>query len=292
MLLGVERRRVKLPERGVEIALLDWGGDGPLAFLHHANGFCAAVWGCVAERLRHRYRVVAMDARGHGDSTRPPNPSDYVWEHFANDLVAVVERLVGELGRERVALAAGHSFGGTSTAVAAAKRPDLFERIALVDPVMPPPPELLAEFANHARRPLAELARSRRAVWPSREAVRESWSRDSHAFHGWDRRALELYIQEGFHDRDDGQVELKCAPEVEASVFDRNASMDPFQYAPAIEASTLILWAARESFPRGLYERLAATVAGARIEDLDAGHLLPMEVPDLVAEHLLRFGAA
>ena len=66
MLDDVLRRRISLPENGVEIAILDWGGDGPLALLHHANGFSAAVWGPVAEHLRGRFRVVAVDARGHG----------------------------------------------------------------------------------------------------------------------------------------------------------------------------------------------------------------------------------
>ena len=35
---------------------------------HHANGFCAATWGLVAERLTPRWQVLAVDARGHGDS--------------------------------------------------------------------------------------------------------------------------------------------------------------------------------------------------------------------------------
>jgi hypothetical protein len=38
MLTQVSRRKIQLPESGIEIALLDWGGDGPLALLHHAKG--------------------------------------------------------------------------------------------------------------------------------------------------------------------------------------------------------------------------------------------------------------
>ena len=55
-----EARRLVLPERGVEVALLDWGGAGPLALLHHANGFCKGLWALVAEGLCDRYRVIAM----------------------------------------------------------------------------------------------------------------------------------------------------------------------------------------------------------------------------------------
>ena len=89
LLHGVERRKVELPDRKMEIALLDWGGDGPLALLHHANGFCAGTWGLLAERLRPHYRVVALDARGHGDSTSPPVGPAYRWIEFMNDLIAV-----------------------------------------------------------------------------------------------------------------------------------------------------------------------------------------------------------
>jgi len=52
VLAQVSRRKIRLPESGIEIALLDWGGDGPIALLHHANGYCAAIWAPVAERVR------------------------------------------------------------------------------------------------------------------------------------------------------------------------------------------------------------------------------------------------
>jgi pimeloyl-ACP methyl ester carboxylesterase len=65
---SIIRRRLRLPSRGIELALVDWGGDGPLALLAHANGFCADVLGPLAERLRARFHVVGFDARGHGDS--------------------------------------------------------------------------------------------------------------------------------------------------------------------------------------------------------------------------------
>jgi pimeloyl-ACP methyl ester carboxylesterase len=129
VLRDVERRKIALPGRGVEIALLDWGGDGPLAFLHHANGFCAALWDLVAERLRPHYRVIALDARGHGDSSSPPPPAPYHWENFIGDLIAVVERVLTDLGRARVDYGIGHSFGGTTTAMAAARRPELYARV-------------------------------------------------------------------------------------------------------------------------------------------------------------------
>src|SRR5260221_8016211 len=80
-LLGrAERRTFHLPERGVTLAALDWGGRGPLALLHHANGFCKGVWALVADALRERGHVIAFDARGHGDSSRPEGADAYAWD--------------------------------------------------------------------------------------------------------------------------------------------------------------------------------------------------------------------
>jgi pimeloyl-ACP methyl ester carboxylesterase len=285
----VARRRLSLPASGVEIALLDWGGAGPLALLHHANGFCAAVWTLVAELLHPHFRVVAVDARGHGDSSRPEGRDAYRWDRFADDVVSVARVLAPESPSSRVALGIGHSFGGTAMIAAAAREPALFERLALVDPVVLPPPDAgVAAQARGRGGELAEKARRRRALFPSREEARASWS-NRELFAAWDSRALDVYAREGLRERSDGQFELKCAPEVEATVFEASGAFDVFGLAPAVVAPTLFLWAARGNFPRALHEALAQRMQHARVEAVDAGHLAPMERPDLVAEAVLRF---
>ncbi len=284
----VARRRAALAT-GVELALLDWGGEGPLALLHHANGFCAGVWGLVAEQLRRRYRVVALDARGHGDSSRPEGRAAYHWERFAEDLVELAERLAAELGGGRVALGLGHSFGGTALLGAASRRPDLFQRFALVDPVTPPAPDA---WVNPARRQrtssLAVGARRRAHVFASREDARARWARRE-IFAAVDPRALDLYAVHGLRERPDGRVELKCPGEVEATIFE-SAAIDVFAWARAVRAPTLLLWARRGDFSRATYEKIAASMRAGRVEAVDAGHLVPMERPDLVVEAVERFG--
>ncbi len=136
MLSQVRRRKIALPNSAIEIALLDWGGEGPLALLHHATGFCAGVWGPVAERLSEHYRVIAMDARGHGESSKPEGADCYHWELFGRDVLGVAEVLAAEHPDGRVALGIGHSIGGSSILMASAERPDLFERTALIDPII------------------------------------------------------------------------------------------------------------------------------------------------------------
>lgn len=284
----VQRRRLVLPASGIEIALLDWGGTGPLALLHHANGFCAALWEPVAERLRPHLRVVAMDARGHGDSSHPSGADAYRWDRFADDLLAVARALAAEAPGARVALGLGHSFGGTAMVAAASQAPGLFEKLVLVDPVVLPPAQARVSSEAGGGSQLARRARRRRAVFGSRAEARAAWeSRDF--FSNWSSRALDLYLQEGLRERADGSVELKCPPDVEATVFEATGAFDVFALAPAVTAPTLLLRAERGSFPRSFHEALVRCMPHARIEPVEAGHLVPMEQPDRVADAVLRF---
>ncbi len=272
---------------GIEIAALDFGGDGPLALLHHANGFCAGVFGLVVERLRSRLRLVAIDARGHGDSSKPRDPEAYRWARFADDLVEVADRLRAQRDVPRFALGLGHSFGGTATLVAAARRPDLFERLVLVDPVIPPPTsvDLPAARRAHVGR-LADAARARVMVRPSRMDAMRAWS-ERKFFSRWDPRALAYYAAEALFDRPDGQVEHKCPGEIEAMIFEQSGSLDVMSIAGDVKAPTRILRARYGDFPLPLYQLLAARMPDGEVEEVEAGHLVPMERPDLVADAVI-----
>lgn len=291
-LLGrAERRTFELPERGVALAALDWGGRGPLALLHHANGFCKGVWALVAAALRAHWHVIAFDARGHGDSSQPDSPDAYAWDQFAEDLAAVAERLMAEHGGQPIALGIGHSFGGTSLIGAAARRPDAFQHLLLVDPVIPPPPGATPadERPEYLQR-LIDGARARRAHWPSRAAAR-AWCAERTLFAGWRPEAIELYLLDGMRERADGSLHLKCPGAVEAAVFGGSLGLDLGALARRVRASTRLLWAARGYFPHALFDSLAASIDGAVVEDVDAGHLVPMERPDLVAAAVGRLVA-
>jgi pimeloyl-ACP methyl ester carboxylesterase len=289
VLEDVKRRRIRVPNTEVEIALLDWGGTGPLALLHHANGFCAAVWEPVALALRDRFRVVALDARGHGDSTAPPEESTYRWELFGADVVAVARALATEHAEGRVALALGHSFGGVAMLTAAAQSPALFERMILLDPVIHLRPDSpLAYLTPHRGQSLADRARKRRSVWPSRDAVRARWM-EKELFENWDPEVLALFLAEGLRDLPDGQVELKCRPDVEAMIFEASGGFDPWALAPSVTVPTRILRAARGEFLLAAYDELAILLANASVGEVEAGHLIPMECPDLVVEVVESF---
>ena len=289
MLNDVERYRIPLPHANLEISLIDWGGDGPLALLHHANGFCAGMWGMVAQGLRRHFRVIAMDARGHGDSDKPRGNGHYRWEKFGLDAAAVADVLVSRHGP--VTLGLGHSFGGTALILAAIQRPDLFERLVLLDPIVMPSaaieaPELRTERTGN----LVEAARRRRHVFESREEAYDCWKGRA-IFTDWDPCALELYVNEGLADRSDGSVELKCPGEVEAAIFEGGGDVDVMGQFDRLEAPTLIAWASGGNFPRIHFEELADRMQRGEVITAEVGHLIPMEQPEWVVRQVLRFNA-
>lgn len=296
----MRRRTIELPDRGVETALIDWGGDGPIALLHHANGFCAATWALLAEELRPHYRVIALDARGHGDSTAFPPGAAYRWIEFVDDLLALADVLTNEAG-DAIAYGIGNSFGGLVTAYAAGVRPGLFQRIAMLDPVIVPGEALLAGLrdrmppppggpAADGENPRAAAARRRQRVWPSRELALEKWS-GKPMFENWDPRALRLYVDEGMRDLPDGQVELKCDPLVEASVFDATGALDLLDVVDRIDVPTLLVRAGRGFFPMAVYEEVVRRMPDAKLLELDIDHLMPMHDPQGLARVLLEFAS-
>ncbi len=288
------RRRFGVAE-GIEIAAFDWGGDRPIALLHHANGMCGATWSLVADQLAHRYRVVAIDARGHGDSSAPPSPEGYPMHAFVEDLTAVARALLSELGHTRIAYGIGSSFGGIVTAMAEAENPGLFERIAMLDPPIHPDDALRAQLDPSGgivdpRQLIAAQARKRNAVWPSRDSARSAWQ-DKPMFKAWMPRAFDLYLAEGFRDRTDGQVELKCRPDVEATVFANSGELDIYAAAPGIASPVLLVRAGRGTLPAQAFDHLCRLLPRCTMRTPDVGHLLPLEAPELTLQLLEEFVA-
>lgn len=289
MLRNVTRHLLEL-ESGLEIALLDWGGDGPLALMHHANGFCGAVLALLAELLSANYRVVALDARGHGHSSKPEGREHYLWQHFRDDLGEVAACLAADAPGGCVALGIGHSFGGTSMLAASARRPGLFERLAIIDPILsgaPYPARHLTE-AGTLENPMAAAARRRRHVFGSREEALEQWS-GKPLFADWDPRALQLYVDEGLRETASGEVVLQCSGETEALIFESGGSLDAWELAADVLSPTLLVWAMHGNFSREVYAEYVSLLPDARVIDADAGHLVPMEEPTLVAKMILDF---
>ena len=94
---------------GVRIHYEVEGEGPPLVLLHSFTGNLEMwrVFGYV-DALKQDYRLILIDARGHGQSDKPHDPAAYVLEKQAADIVAVLD----ELGVDK-AHYFGYSMGGT-----------------------------------------------------------------------------------------------------------------------------------------------------------------------------------
>jgi non-heme chloroperoxidase len=90
---------------GVEIFYKDWGKGQPIVF-SHGWPLSADDWDTqMMFFLKHAYRVIAHDRRGHGRSTQVSDGHDM--DHYADDLAALTAHL--DL---KNAIHVGHSTGG------------------------------------------------------------------------------------------------------------------------------------------------------------------------------------
>jgi pimeloyl-ACP methyl ester carboxylesterase/catechol 2,3-dioxygenase-like lactoylglutathione lyase family enzyme len=264
---------------GLRLRYLDFGGSGPPAVLHHGTGFHGALWAPIAAQLAERYHVLALDARGHGDSE--PSRDGYAWDGFVSDLIGFSEAL----GLSSV-LGIGHSLGATTTSVAASRRPDLYRALVLLEPIVFPSEERPLGPNNP---PIADQARKRREHWSNREEALRSY-RGRGPFAKWPDEVLRLYVDHGFADEEDG-VRLKCAPAVEGQVFSMDRAFDCWSTFERIQAPTLLMRG-------GESDVLSPQDAARAVEHLRRGklhtlpgtsHTLPMEQPQGVASAILEF---
>jgi pimeloyl-ACP methyl ester carboxylesterase len=115
---------------GVVLAGVEYPGDGAPIVLVHGwccdRSFLSPQIQYLASRGRH---VVGLDLRGHGQSDVGDDALSL--EVFVDD----VAWLIDELGRGR-AMVAGHSLGGVVALELAVRRPELVERIAMLDSIV------------------------------------------------------------------------------------------------------------------------------------------------------------
>ncbi len=125
---GGEPQDREVEANGLRLHYLDWGGDGlPLLLCIHGYAQNAHSWDFTALALRDRYRVLALDLRGHGDSQWAPD-GDYTQPGYLADLEPFIDAVAaGPL------VVVGLSLGGSLAYSYAARRPDRVRTLVVVD---------------------------------------------------------------------------------------------------------------------------------------------------------------
>lgn len=110
---------------GLPVSYVDLGNGKPIVLLHGWRGEIAS-FGPILAILAERFRVVALDLPGFGQTPLPTRP----WSTF--DYGDLVAGFIRQLGLEAPILV-GHSFGGKTSLTVAARYPELVGKLVLVD---------------------------------------------------------------------------------------------------------------------------------------------------------------
>lgn len=238
-------------------------GEGETTFvLMHYLGGSHRTWFPTLPYLDRAFRCVALDMPGFGEAA---GIEGYDVASMANQ----VDETIRHLHLKNVILV-GHSMTGKVALALAARQPDYLRRLVLVAP-SPPGPQPMSEQNRQAQaaydgvRQQAETfvdgACSARLPDALREvAIADAQSAAPEAFHAWALHGSREDLREQI-----GRLELPAMMVLGSE--DGNV--------PGVEAQLDVM---RAHLPRG------------EVEIIDgAGHLMPMQTPQALAERMLTF---
>jgi pimeloyl-ACP methyl ester carboxylesterase len=255
---------------GARLHVEDTGGAGPAVVFSHGLLWSTKLWRFQLEALRGRYRCIAYDHRGQGQSE--VTASGYDMDTLTDDAAAVI----AALGVAPVHFV-GLSMGGFVGMRLAARRPELVRSLVLIDTSAGP-------------EPAENIPRYRRLEWVARWfGTRPVLGRVQAIMHGASARrdparAAELRRWSEHLLRADA-VPMNRAVE---GVITRESAMP---LLPRIHQPTLVLVGEEDTATvPARSEEIAAGIRGARLARIPrAGHMSPIDAPEAVTAELRRF---
>lgn len=274
MTTAVEPREHTIELRGLRFHYVEWGDAGapPVVALHGLSAMCR-IWDPLAHALQDRYRLIALDQRGHGD-TSWPSAGEYATDDYAGDLEALVEAW----GLERFALI-GLSMGGMNAIAYAARHP---ERVTHLVPVDIPP--AIKREASPMREQWKRVAEEGHPTFENQEAAFVA-RKATHPWTADDR--IRHHIQHLLKALPDGRWTFKHDP----GVGYRWRPVDLWDELPKVQAPVLIVRGAESQV---LNDKTAARMRdafrqAALVTVAKSGHTVPEDAPEQFIEAVEAF---
>ena len=253
----------------LRLRVLDWGGQGrtPLLLLHGFTGHAHA-WDTLSIALQPHFHVYAMDQRGHGDS----EPAE-VYNPIASfdDIGGVID----QLGLSSLVVV-GLSMGGRNAIYFTSKRPEVVQKLVIVD--------IGPEISKRAA--AAPAGPPEPATWESIEQAAQ------HLYRGNPYPGIHYYrwvAASSLRQSADGALVWKWHP----SVKERRTQLDIDWWAMlrTIAPPTLVLRGESSTvLDRDVAERMAKELPRGRFVEIPrAVHTLHEDNPDAVLAALKGF---
>jgi esterase len=265
---------------GLALRVIEWGPETakPVVMLHGIRGY-AQTFAALAESLNPRFRTIAYDQRGRGESDWD-SERQYYTDAYVSDLDAVTRQL--QLGCFDLL---GHSMGGIAALVYAATNPHRVRRLIVEDagpgafedspgatrirqelissPITFESWEAAVEFMRRLRPTVAASAREERLRNMLKQSEDGTWTwRYDHA----------------------GIAQARLNP-------DPSRLVDLWSHVEAIACPTLILRGARSDYlPRGTAEAMSIRNHNLHWREVtDAGHYIHDDQPEIVTRWVTSF---
>ncbi len=271
--------------------------NGPLFLFAHANGYPPEAYRTFLTPCVDDFQVMALSLRPFWPGSDPDRLKD--WKDFRDDFLIFLDELESNqslsghsnIGSSQV-LAVGHSVGAMTILMAAIERPKLFRAIVLIEPVLFPLWQgaimrALAPF-NLLRRvhPLIRGTLRRKVNFPSREVMFTNY-RGKRIFKGLSDDVLRDYVAGLASDNSDGTVDLKYSPAWEAKIYETSGIPDAYVWRNLSKVScpVLVLRGGDSEIlkPRLVQSMMKKLPEGRAYSQPEAGHLLPLELPNRTA---------
>jgi pimeloyl-ACP methyl ester carboxylesterase len=254
-------------------------GSGPTVVLLHGLGGSGYTWRYMVDALSRHHRIIAIDLKGFGRSSKPFDQS-----YAAPDQAAYVRAFLEQRGLRGITLV-GHSFGG---AVAMAlildlnrSHQDRVSRLVLLD--TPALPQTLSPTVQLLQQPI--LPKLALTLLPPAVVAKLSLLNDDGAFAHLTPNDLSVYAAP-LADPGAAHALVTTAQRIVPENFEAL-----IRRYPSIHQPTLLLWCRNDTIvPVSTGLRLARMLPRARLRLIErCGHTPAEENPGATTAHLLRF---
>jgi pimeloyl-ACP methyl ester carboxylesterase len=250
----------------------EWGSSNapPLVLLHGFSGN-ARHWDTLALALAQRYRVLALDQRGHGETDWAP-AGDYMPVRVNEDFAGFVEAI--EIARFPIV---GFSFGGHVAYSYAAAHPERVERLVLVESTVPPSTPAMRAHMEALRNLQEVFSDADEAVRVFKAAHLAPYAPDDELRH---------WVHSGLKQETDGRWTWRLDPAFRVPAAPGRARLTQpadvmWSLLPRVTCPTLLVRGVETvAFPIDLADQMATALPDARVATIpDAGHWTPLDNP-------------
>ena len=284
----MEEQRINLNGKNAKYYNIKNPTASQTAHFYGGNGFALGVYEPLLSDLAQHLNITALTMRG--EWYDKPTADKMTREEDADVLIEFLQKT-----QDKPIIGIGHSQGATATTMAAAKRPDLFSALYLLEPVTFTNQQgklysLVPRMVKMTREPF-KSTQVKQADWDSVDAYYQFLRRHK-AYKRITDEHLLIYAKNSLEAGQSAELTLRFSPKQElANYFGTPLIMKPLQQLIADNKVPVQLIIGKPSMfisqqVRQMWDKFVPKEQMTVLNDY--GHLLPLEAPELCAKLIFQ----